>query len=86
MTFISKYSCSCTSKRRNECAHQNVILDPHQVHPTVLSNVMRGQVWPGGTRYFHSNILTPTLVIHGESDPFVSLEEDEEMFKVQSGK
>jgi len=53
-----------------------------QVHPTVLSNVMRGQVWPGGTRYFHSNILTPTLVIHGESDPFVSLEEDEEMFKV----
>ena len=64
-----------------------VILQPQnpiKVSPSVLSHVMRGQVWPEGTRYFHSNIRIPTLIVHGETDPFVSFQEDEEMFQVDS--
>ena len=59
-----------------------MIIIANQIHPTVLNNVMRGQVWSGGTRYFHSNIRIPSLIVHGESDPFVSFEENEAMFKV----
>ena len=48
----------------------------------VLKHTMNGQDWPGGTAEYHSHIRCPTLLIHGEHDSLVTVEEEEEMEQV----
>ena len=48
----------------------------------VLQKTMKGQVWKAGLEDFHRNLLQPFLLIEGENDSFVPLEDALDMLKV----
>ena len=41
----------------------------------VLKYTMDGQVWPDGDLAYHEEITAPTLLIHGQQDSLVPIEE-----------
>ena len=49
----------------------------------VLRHVMNGQVWPEGGTEYHEWITSPTLIIHGQHDQLISLEEEKHMQAVK---
>ena len=50
----------------------------------VLKYTMMGQDWLEGGLEYHMMLNVPTLIIHGEQDKLVSIEEEEEMERVSS--
>ncbi|XP_013390910.1 protein ABHD8-like [Lingula anatina] len=51
----------------------------------ILKHMMNGQVWPEGNAEFHQWLNVPTLLIFGQDDQLVSLEEEIEMNMVIYG-
>jgi abhydrolase domain-containing protein 8 len=54
-----------------------------EVPAYVLENVRQGQTWPQGDSAFHRRIQVPTLLVHGISDPYITLVEECEMERVR---
>lgn len=62
------------------------IIDKNEafVIPTyVLQHTMNGQDWPDGDEVYHQWLVCETLIIYGEQDRLVTLQEEKNMAEVQ---